>query len=414
MDDDQLSKAKILIRQEKWAEAEKCLAILLSENSDSAYLHILLAEAKIGQNQLKQANTIIENAIQLSPDEPLAYYVKSRIFVLQNNLKEAEKFILESIRLDPEDADYFAFLANIQNARNKFKEAMESANQALELNAENVLALTIRGSALASLGKTKESIESIEAALRENPNDAYTHASYGWSLLENREHKKALEHFREALKNDPNSDYARSGMKEALKASNMIYRFFLGYGLKVSKMTKKQIGGLFIGIFITFQVLKNIIRTNQDTARLVAGCFSIFLILFLLSTWLATPLSNMLLRLNQYGSFLLTKEEKRSSNFVAGSLCVFIVSCLLCFFSNKFASIAIFGFVMMFPSSVIFTASKYRYLLWVCAFVLAVFGIFSIVEIFSTGGITMILAFVLSFILFLALTNFSRLRESNR
>ncbi len=414
MNDEQLSKARILIRQKNWVEAEKYLAVLLSENSESAYLHILLAEAKIGLNQLKEADAIIENAIRLSPEEPLAYYVKSRIFVSLDKLKEAEEFILISIRLDPEDADYFAFLANIQNGRNKLKEALESANRALELDAENVLALTIRGKALARLGKTEESSESIQAALRENPNNAYAHASYGWSLLENGERKKALEHFREALRNDPHSDYARSGMVVTLKASSMIYRFFLGYDFKLSKMTKKQVIGLFIGLFMASRILKYIIRTNEGAGGVVAACLAGFLLLMVLSTWLVGPLSNMLLRLNRYGSFLLTKEEKRSSNLVAGSLCVVIASCLLCFYNAKFATLAIFAFVMMFPFSVIFTPSKYRYLLRIYAFALAVLGIYSIVEFFSTGVPAVMVLFILFFILFLFVVNYLRIKESNR
>jgi tetratricopeptide (TPR) repeat protein len=396
MSDDRLSKARILIQQKKYAGAEKILAGLLSENSDDAYLFILLAEAKLGQNKLKEADAVIENAIKISPDEPLSFYVKSRILIRQDNLKEAEKFIQESIRLNPEDADFFALLANIQLARKQFDDALETANQALAIDPENVLALTTRGSAFVKLGKTDESFDAIQLALREDPNNAYTHASYGWGLLENGERKKSLEHFKEALRKDPDMDYARSGMVEALKAVNPVYRLFLWYNFKLSKMTAQQKWGFIIGLVIFFQVFK---------------IFAILGLVVVLFTWLVTPLSNMLLRFNKYGNLLLDKNEKMSSNFVAGSLCVFIVGCLLCFVNTKFAIVALWGFIMMFPFSVMFSPSKYRYFLWFYAFALASLGAALVVQIFLTGKASMAGPFIIPAVIFPWVANFLRIRE---
>jgi hypothetical protein len=254
------------------------------------------------------------------------------------------------------------------------------------------------------LGKTGEFFEAIEMALREEPNNAYTHASYGWGLLENGERKKSLEHFKEALRNNPNLDYARSGMVEALKAANPVYRLLLWYDFKLSKMTAKQKWGLIIGFLVFCHVFKTF------------AVFGLVVVLYVvvLSTWLITPTSNMILRFSRYGNLLLDKNEKMSSNFVAGSFCVFIAGCLLCSFDVKFATVALFGFFMMFPFSVIFSPSKSRYFLWFYTFVLAFLGVAFIAEIFLTGELTTMVFFIVLSVLFLWVVNFLRIREDSR
>ena len=165
----------------------------------------------------------------MSPDSSHLFYIKSRIAIQQEKLNEAEKSIDQAIELHPYYAEYFALLANIKLGRKQFEAALEKANSALEIDAENLLALNTRSTALNKLNRSEESFETIEGALREDPNNAYTHANYGWGLLEKGNHKKALEHFKEALSHDPNFKYAQSGLLEALKASNPIYRMFLKY-----------------------------------------------------------------------------------------------------------------------------------------------------------------------------------------
>jgi len=133
-----------------------------------------------------------------------------------------------------------------------------------------------------------------------------------------------------------------------------------------------------------------------------------------LSTWLITPTSNMILRFSRYGNLLLDKNEKMSSNFVAGSFCVFIVGCLLCFFNVKFATVALFGFFMMFPFSVVFSPSKSRYFLWFYTFVLAFLGLAFIAEIFLTGELTTMVFFIVLSVIFLWVATFLRIREDSR
>lgn len=416
-EDNRVSKVEILIQQKKYSEAEKVLSDLLAEDSNNIHYLSLLAEVNLQQDKFDQATHIVDHAIGLAPGESFLFYVKARIAALQNSLADAEKNITEAIGLNPYDADYFAFLAHIKLLRKQFTEALETANHALEIDAENILALNTRSTALNKLNRKEESFETIQGALREDPNNAYTHANYGWGLLEKGDHKKALEHFKEALKNDPTSAYAQSGMLEALKATNPVYRIFLKYSFWMSNLTSKYQWGFIIGFYIGVKGLRTLAK-NNETLQPYLTPLIIALALIAFSTWIIAPISNLFLRFNRYGQLLLDKKEKMSSNFVAASLAVCIVGLLLYFLSSdeRFLMVAAFGFAMMLPLGMMFSPSKNKNALLIYTAVMAVVGILAIGLAFSTNEPFNILAgiFIMGFMGFQWVANYLLIKESNQ
>ncbi|WP_340065734.1 tetratricopeptide repeat protein [Ascidiimonas aurantiaca] len=411
-----LSKVEILIQQKKFREAERILLDLLKEDPNNINFLSLLAEVNFQQDKLENATTLIDNAIGLSPDVSHLFYTKSRIAIQQDLLKEAEKNINQAIALDPYDADHFALLANIRLGQKKFNEALEIADKALEIDAENLLALNIRSIALNKLNRSAESFETIEGALREDPNNAYTHSNYGWGLLEKGDHKKALEHFKESLSNDPTFEYAQSGMLEALKAANPVYRVFLKYSFWMSNLTAKYQWGVIIGFYLGFRAIKTV-ASNNEALKPYLTPLIIALALIAFSTWVIGPISNLFLRFSQYGQLLLNKNEKMSSSFVAASLAVFTAGLLAYFVlsDERFLTIAVFGFAMMLPLSTMFSPSKNKYALLIYTIALAVAGLIAIGLTFITGKIfnSMAVVFIFGFVAFQWIANYMLIKEDN-
>ena len=416
-EDNRLSKVEILIQQKKFAQAEKLLSDLLGEDSNNIHFLALLAEVNLQQDKFDNANSIINNAIGLSPDAPHLFYIKSRVAIQQDKLSEAEKIIKQAIELDPYDVDYFALLANIKLGRRQFEDALQTANRALEIDSENLLALNTRSTALNKLNKSKESFETIEGALRVDPNNAYTQANYGWGLLEKGDHKKALEHFKEALSNDPTFDYAQSGMLEALKATNPVYRMFLKYSFWMSNLPTKYQWGVIIGFYLAFRTLKAVARNNEALQPYFTPLI-IALALIAFSTWVIAPISNLFLRFNKYGQLLLDKKEKLSSNFVALSLGAFIVGLLLYFVlsDEKMLTVAVFGFAMMLPLGTMFAPSKNKYGLLIYTIALAIVGLVAIGKTFSTGEMfnLMTVVFIFGFVAFQWVANYMIIKEADQ
>ncbi|MDA3613890.1 tetratricopeptide repeat protein [Polluticaenibacter yanchengensis] len=415
--DNRLSKVEILFQQKKYTEAEKILQDLLREDAGNIDLLYMLAEVNLQQDKSEAANHLIDSAIGLSPDTPQLFYVKSRIAIQLDNYNEAEKWIYHALELDPYNADYFSLLASIKLSRKQYHVALEYADKALEIDAENLLALNTRSTALIKLNKKEEAFETIEGALREDPNNAYTHANYGWSLLEKGDHKKALEHFKESLKTDPDFEYAQNGMLEAIKAGNPIYRAFLKYAFWMNNLTAKYQWGVIIGIYLSTRVL-NYLATSNTALQPYLTPVVFLLIFFAFSTWIITPVSNLFLRLNKYGQFLLDRKEKMSSNFVAGAFTIFLTGIILYFLKsdNNFLALAAFGFIMMVPYGAMFAASRYKNALLYYAIAMTIVGVVSLVNIFSNGEIYNLFTnlFIIGFILFQLVANFLMIKEDNK
>ena len=414
--DDTMLKVDILFRQEKFVEAEQLIATLLSEEPNNAHYLFLLAEANLQQDKNEEALDLIEQAIGLEPDVAHFFHSKSRVYIQMLSYQQAEETIQQAIKIDPYDADYFALWAHIRLIRKQYEEALDTANKALEINAENLLALNTRSTALTKLNRSDEAYATIEGALREDPNNAYTHANFGWSLMENGDHKKALEHFKMALSHDPGNEYAQSGMVEALKATNFIYRIFLKYFLFMEKLTAKNQWAVIIGLYLSIKVLGRIANSVESLQPILTPVIAV-IIMLAFSTWIISPLSNLLFRFNKYGQLLLSKEEKISSNFVAVSLGVFLIGLVLYLstFDERMLPIAVYGLAMMVPLGVMFSSEKKRNILVLSTIVLALLGIGVIGLTFSTGKVFNLLTppFILGFVAFQWGSNYILIKESN-
>lgn len=414
MEESLTARARILMEQNRYKEAEEMLRQALKENPYSAYTLSLIAEVNLHLDKVDEAESMVNSAIAVAPHLAHLYYLKARVYLQKEQRNEAEKYLQQAIAMDPQNAHFFAIYANLKLAKKDFEGALKMADKALELDPSNLLGLNMRSTALFKLGNKEDSFQTIEGALREDPDNAYTHANYGWKLLEKGDRKKAQEHFREALRRDPFSDFARAGMVEALKAGNPVYRLFLKYSFFMSNLTAKYQWAVIVGLYLSTKVLGSIAESNE-TLRIYLTPIVILLSLFAFSTWIITPLSNLFLRLNKYGKYLLTKQQQMSSNFVGISLLIFIAGLILRIVTanNGWAALAFFGFTMMVPLSVMFTKTKPKNLLLFYTMAMAVIGIAGIVSAFSTGKIFSMFAviYILGFVALQWVANFIRIRN---
>jgi tetratricopeptide (TPR) repeat protein len=413
---EQLEKIQLLINSERFDLAQNEINQLLIENADEPYLFYLLATIKFQQEKYAEADELIDKSIHLYPDAGFYYYFKACIKLASEKYQEVEPLLQTAIAIEPDNADFKAKLAQFKLLKKEYNSALDFANEALELNPENILALNTRSTALLKLNRKEESFETIEGALREDPDNSYTHSNYGWGLLEKGNHKKALEHFRESLKSNPNNEYAQSGMIQALKADNIIYRGYLKYVFFMEKLTQKNQWIFIIGFYFLQKALKAVAKSNEALQPYLTPII-ILLAVFAFSTWVINPISNLLFRLNPYAKYMLDKNEIKSSNFVGISLIVFFIG-LVCYFitgNESFIAVAGFGFLMMVPFSTMFSVSKYKNVPLIITILLGTIGCLAIATSFSVNQLfNMFTAiFIFGFIAYQWLANFLIIKQSN-
>ena len=308
-------RALILQQQGRFAEAEREWRQALGLNPHDARAHAMLAFCLAERKAYAEASHEADAAVGLAPDEPFVHYVRGKVLYDRNRYEEAAAAVGQAIQLDAFDPDYFWLLAAIRFEQRLWPAALAAAEEGLKADPEHAGCTNLRAMALVKLGRRDEAGAAIDAALARDPDNAVTHANQGWTLLHRREPRKALEHFREALRLDPDLEWARAGMVEALKAHNFVYRWVLAYFLWMARLSSGAQWGIIIGGYIGYRALTSVARENPSVAPYLWPLIGLY-IAFVLMTWLADPLFNLMLRVSRFGRLVLSRRQTMAANVI--------------------------------------------------------------------------------------------------
>lgn len=354
-----LQRGLLLLQQSRFDQAIDELRQHLLEDPEDWQAHAYLSLSLGAKERFDEAQLHAQQAIGLAPEESFTYYVLADVLKNRNHLQEAQGAIEAALRLDPHDADYYAVLSSLHLQQRRWKEALAAANQGLAIDPEQNGCLNLRAQAQIKLGDKAGAAATIDEALARRPDDPVTHANQGWAYLEAGNPKQAMEHFREALRQRPDLDFARAGIVEALKARNFVYRWMLGYFLWMSKLSRQVQWGLFIGLMFAQSLMRGVANANPQLAPYVWPVLYCY-IGFALMTWIADPLFNLLLRLDRFGRYALSDDQRRGANWLGGCLACGLIaagSYLATRQDSLFLLALVFGMLCL-PISAIYRCSE--------------------------------------------------------
>lgn len=326
----------------------------LATEPEDVDAHCVIALAQVELKKFKEAEAAAGQAIGLAPDLGETHYVMARVLAARNRMKEASHAIKEAISLNPWDPDFHALSAAIAFEQSDWKAALASAEQGLQSDAQHTACGNLRAMSLVKLGRIKEAGMTTDATLAHSPQDSFTHATVGWTRMEERDPTAALESFREAIRLDPENENARAGIVEALKARNPIYGLFLRYFFFMSKLSGQAQMMIIVGAFLLVRFLGNLKASHPEWAGWILGV-QLAYFGFVLMSWTAVPLFNLMLRLNPMGKHALTEEQIVEANWI-GVIVGLGGASLLAFFvvGEPFLLGAIMIFPMLFPVAGLF------------------------------------------------------------
>ena len=313
-----IERASLLYQTGRFDMAEQEYRSALVADPSSALAHAMLGLCLLQSKKYAEATDEARQAVGLRPDWYIGYSVLAAILSERERVKDAVVAIGKAIELNPFDPNLHGTLARIRLKQRKWPSALEAADAGLAIDPEHAACVNARGIALVNLGRSDEAGVTIQGALGRNPHDAVTHANQGWALLHAGEHKAALIHFRESLRIDPDLQWAKAGIVEAMKARNIIYRVMLRYFLFMSRLGRNVQFAIVLGGFFGYKLLAQQAEAHpaiKPFATPVMVAYTIFAIL----TWLAGPLFNLMLRLDRFGRYALSRDQRVASNWV-GSL----------------------------------------------------------------------------------------------
>jgi tetratricopeptide (TPR) repeat protein len=353
-----LTRGTLLLQQSRHQQAaDEFRQHLLDEPNDPvghANLALSLAELK----QFAPATEHARQAIGLAPDVGYCHFVLARVMIKRNRLQEAKAAIDEAIALEPHVPMYFFLRGLIHGDQHRWEDALADADAGLEIDPEDPECLNLRAQSLMKLGRRLEAGESLEEALHQDPDNPFTHTTRGWSLLEQRHTQEALSHFREALRLDPDFEWAQAGIVEALKARHFVYRIFLSYIFWMSRLSPQARWGVVIGGYLGYRFLSSFAAANPAVGIWVLPLLIVY-IAFVLLTWLAGPLFNLLLRTNRYGRLALSADQRWGANLFGLMLlaALSLLGIALWAGSTRLLIAALYTGLLMLPASSIFVCS---------------------------------------------------------
>ena len=320
-----LSRAEILLAQSRPADAEREARMALGQAPGDPLALALLARALSGQNRESDALDPARAAVAAAPDSPYVHHVLAHVLLQLERPKEALAASEDALRLAPDDGDLLAQRAGIRLALRDWRAALEDSEAALRINAEDTFARNLRATALHQLGRADEAAEVGARTLEQAPEDAFSHSTQGWTQLHRGDPRRAQEHFREALRLRPDFEPARNGMLEALKARNPLYRAMLAYFLWMGRQSGRIQWAFLIVTYFGQRVIRNLASTNP-TLGLVLWPLLVVFYVFVYLSWTAVPLFNLLLRLDRYGRHVLSRKERRDTNWFGASVLLVVAA----------------------------------------------------------------------------------------
>jgi tetratricopeptide (TPR) repeat protein len=368
-----LERAQLLLGQNRYEQAEEELGRVLVEDAQNSTAHSLMSVCLLAREKFDAATEHAAEAVRLDPDNSMAHAAAAHVWLARNYLDRAEKAARVAIALDPYNANWRALLSTTLFRAQRWPEALDAANAALEVDPEHVDALNLQAAALRQLGRSAEARSSLKEALQQNPAEAWTHANLGWNCLHSGNHRDAERHFREALRLDPELEIARSGVIEAIKAKNPVYRLILRGFLRLARLTSQGQWIMLIGAFFGFRMAMDLADEHPQLRIVLWPLVGMYMLVVVLS-WFTTPLSNLLLRLHPLGKLALSKDERRASNCVGGSLgaALVLAALWLALDDQAFMMLAIISALFAVPLAMTFSCAEPAARRWMWRYTLVV------------------------------------------
>ncbi|PQO43758.1 tetratricopeptide repeat protein [Blastopirellula marina] len=315
MQDPQIDRALLLIRQHRFDMAIETLESVIQNQPNNSVAHTYLAFSYGALDNFAKSDVHIQEALRLDPEFSFVHFVNSTMLSARNRPDEAEAAVREAIRLDPETTLYYSGLAEVLLQKKQWSAAQQAAEQGLAFDPDDVKCLNLRAVALTKQGKPQDATDSMKTALERDPDNADTHTNLAWALLQAGEHKQAAEHFGEALRINPQEESARIGLVECLKARNIVYSLMLQYFLWMARQSGRMRWFVIIGLFFGYRAVRSFAQANPEYAVWTYPLIAAY-IAFVLMSWIASPLFDLVLRLDRLGRLALSPEQIKTSNWI--------------------------------------------------------------------------------------------------
>jgi len=307
-----IEKAQLFLDSGRYQLALDTLSELKAAPSQlvlSTYYSIYVNSC-IRLNKIQKAFDFTLSKLNDDPNNPLLYYLMSRISSENNQNKEGLKYILKAIEIDPEEGQYHTAAAALYFDLGKTNQADFHLRISEEQYPEDEQNIYLRTIIHIFENDRKKASETLKRGLDLNPKSTLFQNLFIHLDSQNRPNLSTLKELSlNALEENPFDPHAQQSLLYTIKNSNPIVRFFVAYGFNRYKIEWTPWSVIAVTLFWK--------------GTLISGGF---VLLYLLITWAGTALFYTVIRKHPKYKYILSEKDKYMSNtflvIIVGALIV--------------------------------------------------------------------------------------------
>jgi tetratricopeptide (TPR) repeat protein len=160
-------------------ELSRAAEVLEKASSGDAEALADLGNVYLHQDRLDSADQVLQKAISINPDLPVAHNLLGLARLRKSDPRSAEAEFREAIRVQPDFSEAHNNLGNLLAGQGDLRQPVFHFRKAIAADPENVDAHYNLGQALAAGGSMKDALNEFQVAARLHPESAKVHCDLG-------------------------------------------------------------------------------------------------------------------------------------------------------------------------------------------------------------------------------------------
>ncbi len=217
VDDFSPFKAKMFIEDDLYEEALSYTEKYLISTPDEEIL-LYKGEALWGLDRYSEAEKIVDEVLEMNPENVGALYIKGKALTRSDKYDEALDTFDELLKIDPTHDDALSYKGKIFYEQDMYQEAAQYYFESFDVNPFNVSNLNRIGILFKNVEKYEDAITFYDLALRVEPDRVSVLYNKGNALYYLERYVEALEYFDKSLEINPNHKKALDKKAKTLEA----------------------------------------------------------------------------------------------------------------------------------------------------------------------------------------------------
>jgi tetratricopeptide (TPR) repeat protein len=327
---DTFRDALSLYEERRWDEALAAFRALAEADPADARARGYLALTLLELHDEVDADRWAREAVETDPTEAAGWHALAGVALRSGHLRGAENAIRRALQIEPLSARYLGVAALVQQKRHRWTEALSMAEQGLRYDGADPLCVHVRARALIKMGRLDVGRAALRKAVDDGVDSPLVRADLGWTELDRGDREAAVDHFVTALSDEPDLEWAREGLGRSLRSPLPLYNWILGHFLRVQRYRDDRMFGV-LGEMMISRLVESLAR-RWERLRGLAVLYGALRGLYTYLSWVARPMSNLLLLLHPIGRRALSSEQRAEGGLASIGVVCAALSVAGCFF----------------------------------------------------------------------------------